>query len=105
VCAVLSPDGVKTSLLDGLAPSEDRRGRRALGQAIARCTSRSLLSPVAYTDDQSNQAEGADATEVLQMHRLVARALRDHASVIDQLPDIVSAALDLLEPHLFDTEW
>lgn len=79
VLAMLSPAGVRRTLLP------DRDGR--LDEALERCADASLLSWSA-------------AGDAILMHRLVARVIRERAG--ERGDELVGAALDVIEPHLFD---
>ncbi len=83
VTACLSPDGVPRDLLAGLPA-----GQREIDMALTRCTDGSILS-------------WSDSGEVVIMHRLLGRVLRERDLSAGRWPQTVTAVLDLLEPVLF----
>ena len=93
--AVLSPDGIQTTLLHGLLERSDPPDIAAadrddaVDEAIDRCVRGSLLSW---------SIEG----DTLIMHRLVARALRERAHNAGVLAQLFADGLDLIEAHTFD---
>ena len=88
VLAVLSADGVRRALLDGLPGGP---GEEAVDAAVERCVAGSLLT-WSVTGD------------AVIMHRLLGRVLRERDQAGGQWDATVSAALDLLEPLLFPEE-
>ena len=103
ILAALSPDGVPRGLLDGLpqarrgrrlAVSWPRRSRRRnweVDAAVERCVAGSLL-------------EWSVTGDVVIMHRLLARVLRERDQARGHWASTVTAALNLLEPQLFSEE-
>jgi tetratricopeptide (TPR) repeat protein len=91
VVSVLSPDGVRTELLQTLQiiPGGGESGTHVIEEAIEVCTRHSLLS----------WSVRADA---LILHRLTARVLRERAAATGVLGEAVTDALNLLESQLFD---
>lgn len=94
VLAVLSPDGVR---LDVLSTLDDRRGNAttpspALYGAIERCQRSSLVS-------------WSVSGDVLTMHRLLARVVRERAIANSTLCEWHADALQALEPHMFDESY
>jgi tetratricopeptide (TPR) repeat protein/uncharacterized membrane protein (UPF0136 family) len=87
--SVLSADGVELELLGGLAGDAGPQSRRALRDALARCTSGSLVT-------------WSTTGDVVLMHRLLARVLRDRDDTAQRLHETVNVALDQLTPRLFD---
>jgi tetratricopeptide (TPR) repeat protein len=93
VVSVLSPHGVRRDLLDTLdLPGSDDpdESAGAVGAALERCVRGSLLS----------WSVGGAA---VIMHRLVGRVLRERDRAGGRWAATLAAALDLLEPQLFDT--
>jgi tetratricopeptide (TPR) repeat protein len=84
VVGVLSAEGVRRRLLDGLADGE----QAAVGAAAQRCADWSLLAWSATGD-------------AVIMHRLLARVLRERDQAASQLAATLEMALDLLQPQLF----
>ncbi|MEV6341272.1 FxSxx-COOH system tetratricopeptide repeat protein [Nocardia vinacea] len=89
--AVLSPDGVR---LDVLSTLDDRHGNSAtpspaLYGAIEHCRRSSVLS-------------WSVSGDMLTMHRLLARVVRERASTNDTLGEWHADALHVLEPHMFE---
>ena len=89
VLATLSPDGVHRDLLDGFpAPAVSGGDAGDVDAALEGCVAGSVLAWSAIGD-------------VLIMHRLVARVLRDRDRATGQWTDTIATALRLLEPRLF----
>ena len=86
VVAALSPAGVRRDFLGGLQRPEDER---RVGAAVDRCARGSLLT-------------WSVAGDVVIMHRLVGRVLRERDLAAGRWGGTVTAALDLLEPLVFD---
>ena len=87
VVAILSAEGVRRRILDGLAD-----GSQALvDAALQRCTEWSLLT-WSVTGD------------AVIMHRLLARVLRERHQATGEQAVAVEMALDLLEPQVFDED-
>ena len=86
IMSVLSPDGVTRHLLHSLAANGDAE---PVEEALKRCTRISVLS-------------WSISDELVIMHRLVARALRERAGADSRFESVVADALDLLEAQLFD---
>jgi hypothetical protein len=84
VVAVLSAEGVRRRLLDGLADGD----QAAVAAAVQRCAEWSLLA-WSVTGD------------AVIMHRLLARVLRERDQVASQQAATLGIALDLLQPQLF----
>jgi tetratricopeptide (TPR) repeat protein len=84
VLAVLSADGVRRDLLDGL-PTEPSPEAGEVDAALERCVAGSLLT-WSVTGD------------AVIMHRLLGRVLRERDQADGQWATTISAALDLLEP-------
>jgi hypothetical protein len=91
VIAVLSPDGVRRNLLDGLAGGGDTA---RVDEAAGQCVTWSLLS-------------WSVTGEELTMHRLTGRVLRERDHAGGRLGEAAGMALDLLEPAMFspDQAW
>ncbi|WP_415640917.1 tetratricopeptide repeat protein, partial [Skermania piniformis] len=85
--AMLSPDGVPPDFLTPLAGQQP--AKRQLRRAIERCVTASLVS---WSGDR----------ELLLMHRLVGRVLREQAVADDSVGRVAGAALELLTDRLFD---
>jgi len=90
VLAVLSPDGVRRDLLDGL-PAEPGPAPGEVDAALERCVAGSLLT-WSVTGD------------AVIMHRLLGRVLRERDQATGRWTSTVSTALDLLEPLMFPVE-
>ena len=87
VLAVLSPDGVRRTLLYGLG--DDGHGlETAVDTAVQRCVAASLLI-WSVTED------------AVIMHRLLRRVLRERDRADGKWPNTLRTALELLEPQLF----
>ncbi|MFD6102521.1 ATP-binding protein, partial [Nocardia salmonicida] len=91
VLAVLSPDGVR---LDVLSSLDDRHGNSAtpspaLYGAIEHCQRSSVLS-------------WSVSGDMLTMHRLLARVVRERAGADETLREWHADALHILEPHMFE---
>jgi len=89
VVSVLSSDGVELELLRGLPDGDGLPAKRALRDALARCTTGSLLS-------------WSTSGDVVLMHRLLARVLRDRDATADRLLEAVRVGVELVKPRLFD---
>ncbi|WP_084505918.1 tetratricopeptide repeat protein, partial [Nocardia harenae] len=85
--AVFDPAGIGRELLTHPDPELDEW----IDDAIDHCVQRSLLT----------WSTGRDS---LLAHRLTARALREQILDADHAETVLTAALDLLEPHLFDED-
>ncbi|WP_280497614.1 tetratricopeptide repeat protein [Nocardia asiatica] len=81
VIAMLAPDGVDYAMLPGLDGYLDA--------ALQRCEEGSLLSWSATAD-------------VVIMHRLLARAKREHAQTTSTIDELATNTLTMLRPLLFD---
>ena len=90
VVAVLSPDGVRRDLLDGL-PALAGDEASDVGAVLGVCEAGSLLT----------WSETGDA---VIMHRLLARVLRERDQAAGRWLETVKAALGLIELLLFDEE-
>jgi tetratricopeptide (TPR) repeat protein len=91
VVSVLSPQGVHRDLLSAVdVAGVDGSGEGAVDAVLGRCVGGSLLS------------WSIDAHSVI-MHRLVGRVLRERDRAGGRWAATLAAALDLLEPQLFDT--
>jgi tetratricopeptide (TPR) repeat protein len=88
--AVLSPDGVRRDLLNGLG-AELGVLEPDLDVALERCVAGSLLS-------------WSVAGDTVLMHRLLARILRERDQAKGQWTSTINFALDLLGPQLFPLE-
>jgi tetratricopeptide (TPR) repeat protein len=86
VLAALSPDGVSRDLINDLPPNGPPGKVEA---TLDRCVAGSLLA-WSVTGD------------AVIMHRLLGRVLRERDQTLGRWADTVTAALDLLEPRLFD---
>jgi tetratricopeptide (TPR) repeat protein len=88
ILGAMSPDGIRTDLLGGgeSGPISD------VARAIERCMTGSLL------------AWSVSGNEVI-MHRLLGRVLRERDQASGKWAATVKAALDLLEPQLFEEEY
>ncbi|MEU2107157.1 FxSxx-COOH system tetratricopeptide repeat protein [Nocardia sp. NPDC019255] len=84
--AVLASTGVDRELLTHPQPALDE----LVDDAIERCVQHSLLS---WSTDN-----------ILFTHRLTARVLREKARETNTVGTVLTAALDLLEAHLFDED-
>ena len=93
VVAAFSADGVRRSVLDGLAAAS-AAGAGPVDSAAEHCVAWSLMS-WSVTGD------------AVIMHRLLSRVLRERDQVVDQWAGTVNMALELLEPLLFkeDEAW
>jgi tetratricopeptide (TPR) repeat protein len=88
--AALSPDGVQRELLDGLADG-DSSGTEMIDAAVERCVAGSLLT-------------WSVAGDVVIMHRLLGRTLRERDQAAGRWDASVKLALDMLEPRLHAVE-
>jgi tetratricopeptide (TPR) repeat protein len=88
VLAVLSPDGIRCDLLEGLTVDEPDIAEGEVDAAIEHCVAGSLLT-WSVTGD------------AVIMHRLLGRVLRERDQVGGQWTSTVNAALNMLEPRLF----
>ena len=87
VVAILSAEGVRRRLLDGLANGDPA----LVDAALQRCSEWSLLT-WSVTGDS------------VIMHRLLARVLRERDQAAGRQAVAIEMALDLLEPHVFDED-
>lgn len=94
VMAVLSPDGVRRSLLAGLAEGDHDTCETAVDEAAGHCVTGSLL------------AWSASGEQVI-MHRLTGRVLRERDGAAGRLAATVTEALGLIEAAQFgaDQAW
>ena len=83
ITACLSPEGVPRNLLARLAAAQ-----KEIDVVIARCAGGSVLS-------------WSGSGDVIIMHRLLARVLRERDLSAGRWPQTVTMAIDLLEPSLF----
>lgn len=90
VVAVLSPAGVRRSVLAGLTTAEPG-GSQAVEAAVRRCVDVSLLT-WSLTGD------------AVIMHRLLGRVLREREQAAGDMVGTVGVALDLLEPMFYGKE-
>ncbi len=87
VVAILSAEGVRRRILDGLSTSD----QASVDAAIQRCTEWSLLT-WSVTGD------------TVIMHRLLARVLRERDQAVGEQAAAVELALELLESQFFDED-
>ncbi len=87
VVAVLSADGARRRMLDGLSSSD----QTAMGVALQRCVDQSLLS-------------WSVTGEYVIMHRLLSRVIRERDKASGQLAATRVMAMDLLEPQLHEED-
>ena len=89
IMSVLSPDGVRSDLLEAMDINGDGDADRyAVDEAIERCARYSLLS-------------WSVLGEAVIMHRLTARVVREHAAATGTLDRLVRDALTVVESSLF----
>jgi hypothetical protein len=87
VVAVLSAEGARRRMLDGLSSGD----QTAMGVALQRCVDQSLLT-------------WSVTGEYVIMHRLLSRVIRERDKASSQLAGTREMAMDLLEPQLHEED-